>query len=77
MAVGSNRDLTAGSQVVVQRKQPVAEIGLCAGTENGNSALARQCNDFFVIHVRRMHETPVITYIEILKQPAHRATTVR
>jgi hypothetical protein len=60
----------------MQRKQAVAEIGFCAGTENGDSTRTCQRNNFLVVHVRCMHEAPVVAHIKILQQPAHRTPTV-
>ena len=47
--------------------ETVAEICLSAGAKNSDSTGVGQRNDFLVIHVRCVHEAPVVPHIEIFE----------
>ena len=64
------------AQVVVQGEQAIAEVGLRTRAQRDNRTGSRQRSRFVIVHVRGVYEAPVVTQLEILEQPAHRAPAV-
>ena len=76
VAVRADREPAAVPEVVRQREQPVAEIGFRARAHADDGAGSGQLPGFVGIHVRRVHEAPLIVDVGVLEQPPHRASLV-
>ena len=76
MAVGADGDSSASTEKIVQWKQAIAQVRLCARAEAYDCRRLCQGLRFIRVHMRRMHQAPLISDIEIFKQPTNRTPAI-
>ncbi len=67
MAVRTDGDRAAVAQELVQREQPVTEVGFGTRTQAHDRAGGREALDFVLVHVGCVHEAPVPVDLMVLE----------
>ncbi len=73
MAIRTDADAPLRVEILVRRKNAVAEIGFGGQTQTRDRAAFRERQRFVRVDMRGVHEAPAAVDVEAIEQPLHRA----